>query len=121
MMPNTGGDIEYLKRAYGKSASFSFSWFLFWISKPGSQAIISTVFGNYLVTVFTGLDNADKNSTNSKIAAVALIIISTIVNCFGVQTSSAITNTLTITKLTLVVLVVLSGATYLARNQSALR
>ena len=30
------------------------------IAKPGSQAIIATVFGNYMINVFTGLDDANE-------------------------------------------------------------
>ena len=32
-----GGDFDYLRRAYGPQAAFSFAWFNFFISKTGSQ------------------------------------------------------------------------------------
>ena len=32
-----GGDFDYLGRAYGSQAAFSFAWFNFFISKTGSQ------------------------------------------------------------------------------------
>ena len=48
LMPSAGGDFSFLKRAYGDNAAFIFAWYNFWISKTGSQAIIATVFGEYI-------------------------------------------------------------------------
>jgi amino acid transporter len=109
MIPSTGGDFDYLNRAYGKSAAFSFAWFLFWISKPGSQAIIATVFGNYVVRIFTGLNNSSDGSPAAKAAGVLLIIVLTLVNCVGVHATSSVANLLMVTKLALVALVVAAG------------
>lgn len=118
MIPSTGGDFDYLNRAYGKSAAFSFAWFLFWISKPGSQAIIATVFGNYVVRVFTGLNNSSDGSPAAKAAGVLLIISLTLVNCVGVHATSAVANVLMVTKLALVALVVVAGVYNISENHS---
>lgn len=117
MIPSTGGDFDYLNRAYGKSAAFSFAWFLFWISKPGSQAIIATVFGNYVVRIFTGLNNSSDGSYEAKAAGVLLIISLTLVNCVGVHATSAVANFLTATKLILVGVVVFSGVYHVSNKQ----
>ena len=47
MMPTAGGDFDYLNRAFGERAAFSFAWYNFFIGKSGSQAIIATIFGRY--------------------------------------------------------------------------
>ena len=119
MIPTTGGDFDYLKLAYGKSAAFSFAWFLFWISKPGSQAIIATVFGNYVLRLFTGLNNSSDDSFAAKAAGVLLIIVLTLVNCIGVHATSVVANVLMVTKLGLVALVVAAGIYGVSKDQDS--
>ncbi len=120
MMPSTGGDFDYIFRAYGDSAAFSFAWFYFWISKTGSQAIVATVFGNYVVQLFTGLGDSDGHETLSKIISVAILLSLTLLNCLGVKSSKFIANFLTALKLCLVLLVVISGIVYTCRKQETL-
>lgn len=88
LMPNAGGDFEYLKKSYGDTCAFSFTWFNFWVSQGGSIAIIATVFGNYMVTLFVGLSAPTSNSTPSKIAAILLICILATLNCRCIKESS---------------------------------
>ena len=68
LMPKAGGDFEYLKRAFGDRAGFSFAWFNFWISKTGSQAIIVTIFGRYFDVLIGGssLDGMYNGSEGGK-------------------------------------------------------
>lgn len=121
MMPSTGGDFDYLNKAYGQSTAFAFAWFYFWISKTGSLAIISTVFGNYIVNLFKGLNNDDDSSSDdftSKGIAMGLIIILTGLNFLGVKESSGVVNFLTVLKIGLVVTVCLVGVYHVSKNQS---
>lgn len=121
MMPSTGGDFNYLYKAYGDYAAFSFTWFYFWISKPGSQAIVATVFGNYLVQLFTGLGNSDGNTTTAKILSVTLLVSLIILNCLGVKSSKSIANVLTCLKIALIFLVFVSGIVYVSRKDEIVR
>ena len=41
-MPSAGGDFDYLQRAYGQRAAFSFAFYNFFVGKSGSQAIIAS-------------------------------------------------------------------------------
>jgi amino acid transporter len=95
------------------------------IAKPGSQAIIATVFGNYTVNVLTGLNDSNQvrhsltlccvcllctdlcecvcvcvcvwqDSYYSKLLAIGLVIALTSLNCYGVkETSTVVTHALT--------------------------
>lgn len=121
MMPSTGGDFDYLYRAYGDSAAFSFAWFYFWISKTGSQAIVATVFGNYVVKLFTGLGDSDGNETLSKLFAVCLLISLTLLNCLGVKSSKFIANALTGLKLCLVLILCVTGIYYVSKKQQTIK
>jgi amino acid transporter len=116
IMPGVGGDFVYLSRAYGKTASFAFAWYYFWISKPGTQAMVASVFGSYFVTIFTGLENADETSIASKAAAVILIILLTLLNCFGIMEALFIVRFFTFVKLALVATVLVSTVAFLSTH-----
>jgi amino acid transporter len=116
IMPGVGGDFVYLSRAFGKTASFSFAWYYFWISKPGTQAMVASVFGSYVVTIFTGLDNADETSIASKGAAVILIIFLTVLNCFGIMEAVFIVRFFTFIKLSLVATILITTFVFVSSN-----
>ena len=110
MIPTAGGDFDYLKRAYGDKAAFAFAWFNFWVSKPGSQAIIARVCADYLVAILYGDLNQSSNNDHemgSKAIAAVLIAILTLINCLGVRESANVQNILTLLKLILIGIVAL--------------
>ena len=121
MLPSTGADFDYLNQAYGRMAAFSFSWFFFWISKPGSIAIISITCANYLVAVFLGLGHTDNSgSAASKITAIALIIAMTAINCLGVQQAAVVVRVFTVLKLALIAALCISGLIYVGHHHNVL-
>jgi amino acid transporter len=117
--PSAGGDYEYLTRAYGKPIGFSFIWYYFWISKPGSQAIIATVFGDYFLRAFTG-EPSSNDSYLGKLFSVSLILLLTSINCLGIKESSTVINILTLIKLLLIVFIAISGLIFLINNDSSI-
>ena len=124
MLPSAGGDYDYLQRAYGDRVAFSFAWFNFFISKPGSQAIIATIFGRYCETVFTGQatfgQNESGESIRVKLLAAGLLSIITLVNCFGITESATLQNFLTALKILLVLMVFAIAISFACDNPSQL-
>jgi amino acid transporter len=114
MLPDAGGDFAYLNRAYGDLASFSFAWCNFWINKTGSQAIISTVFGRYLISGLFGqtFASSSEGAFASKAASIALVIALCALNCSGVRESASFLNVLTATKLFLVFSLFIAAGLY---------
>src|SRR5258707_11205084 len=47
MMPRTGGQYDFLQRAYGPFISFLYGWALFAVIQSGSIAALSYVFAEY--------------------------------------------------------------------------
>jgi len=97
-IPSAGGDAEYLRQAYGDGAAFLFIWANFWIFKPGSQAIIATVFGQYVVAAshpgsswvqldddLAGAETATQQQSQARALGVAAIVGLTALNCTGVR------------------------------------
>ena len=98
-VPSAGGDAEYLKLAYGDRAAFVFVWTNFWVLKPGSQAIIATVFGQYLEAALGGAavgssedGNGGGSSWVATLLAVACIWALTANNCMGVRETANLQN-----------------------------
>jgi APA family basic amino acid/polyamine antiporter len=46
--PHAGGDYHFLNRAYGPKVAFMFGWARMTVIQPGSIALLSYVFGDYL-------------------------------------------------------------------------
>jgi amino acid transporter len=49
--PDTGGDYNFLRRAYGEGAGFLFAWSRFAVIHTGSMALLAFTFGDYLATL----------------------------------------------------------------------
>jgi amino acid transporter len=111
MHPSAGGDFSFIKRAYGDDGAFCFAWYNFWVSKTGSQAIIATIFGQYL-TWLVGGGEIGGTSTMSKVFGVTLTVLLAVVNCMGIRESSNLQNVLTVIKLTLIFMVFIAGMVY---------
>jgi amino acid transporter len=78
----------------------------------GSQAIIATVFANYVVVACTG-DNLNNNNIYiTKFCAIMLIVLLVWVNCRGIKENSYLMNILTVIKIGLVVIILLCGIIY---------
>lgn len=118
MMPSAGGDYDYLQRAYGDRAAFSFAWFNFFVAKTGSQAIIATVFGRYFGAVLTGDTSSIRKGFGSeetsiaKISSILMILFITLLNCIGIKESSIIQIILTSSKVMLVCIVFIFSLVY---------
>lgn len=113
-IPDAGGDFAYLKRAYGDVVAFAFAWYNFWVGKTASQAIIATVFSQYLISGLFGLNflHSAHGTFAAKFAAISLLIILCLINCFGAKESASVTNVLTALKLLLVLSLFVSALVY---------
>ena len=124
MIPTTGGDYDYLLRAYGSQAAFSFAFFNFFISKTGSQAIIATIFGRYFSAAIYSMNATFRDqelngeSVTTKLAAVACIVVLTALNCAGIRESATVQACLTGLKLLLVLVLFISAMAYASRDPS---
>ncbi len=65
LYPSAGGDYTFLQQAYGDYAGFAFGFYNFFISKPGSQAIIATIFGRYMNILIVNICGSSSSATSS--------------------------------------------------------
>jgi APA family basic amino acid/polyamine antiporter len=92
MFPETGGYYVYLKKAYGKRVAFLSGLMNFVLMSSGSIAILALLFGNVLSYVVDV-------SAYVKWIAAGLIILTSVVNYFGVKTGSLVQKFFLVAKL----------------------
>jgi APA family basic amino acid/polyamine antiporter len=109
--PAAGGEYVYLREAYGPLAGFLYGWTRFWVVTPASiaaYAIGTAVFLNGVLPL------GDHRLT----AAISMIILFTLLNCFAVSIGGFVQNALTALKslmivgLTLAIFFGSAGATF---------
>ena len=91
--PKTGGIYVYLRETISPAAGFLWGWAMFWIAHSGIIAAISMVFARY-VAVITPLSD-----TGIRVVAIAVIVVLSIINYFGVRAGSTVQTAFTIAKL----------------------
>ena len=116
MMPQTGGQYNYLERAYGPFVAFLYGWALFAVIQSGSIAALVYVFAEYSTKLmplpeaseslrslalhlpFIG-DIAPFKELGVKGLAAAVIIVLTVVNFLGVRFGGAVQNVFSLAKM----------------------
>ena len=101
--PSSGGDYVYLRECYGKALAFIFAWSELLITRTGSVAAIALMFGEYCCSLFNMGDSPIKP------LAVAIVIVLTITNLFGLKTGSRLQNIFTLAKLLALALIFIAG------------
>jgi APA family basic amino acid/polyamine antiporter len=106
MMPDAGGQFIYLKRAYGKIASFVYGWTVFTVIQTGVIAAVAVAFARY-VGVFIPLFD-EKNivfslgsfgiSTTQLLGVFSIFFLSYL-NSLGINNGKIIQRVFTSTKI----------------------
>lgn len=91
--PATGGIYVYLRETISPAAGFLWGWAMFWIAHSGIIAAIAMVFARY-VSVLSPL-----NDTGIRVVAIAVIVLLSVINYFGVRAGSTVQTAFTIAKI----------------------
>lgn len=79
IMPDAGGEYVYLKEGYGEMWGFLYGWMRFWIGSPGSIA----AYAVGAVTFMSGMVSLDFIGGKT-VAAILIITLFSVLNCFSV-------------------------------------
>ncbi|TPX36388.1 hypothetical protein SeLEV6574_g08076 [Synchytrium endobioticum] len=110
MLPTSGGEFPYLLRAFGSLPPFLFAWTGTLVTRPGSVAIIATVFGDYVGRLFYfGSPHGTAPDWLAKLMAMICVTALTAVNAASVKVSLRIMDWSTVTKLLGILLIGLVG------------
>ncbi len=91
--PRSGGDYEYLTRAFGRWTGFQFAWAQFLIVFTGSIGATAYAFADYAIEFW------QLPAAWTATIAVVSILLTTAVNLAGLRTGSTTQNVLTVLKL----------------------
>ncbi len=101
--PKVGGGYAYLREAFGPFPAFLYAWALLLIIAPGAIAAVAVTFGNY------GAALLGVSPAVARPAAVAAILLLTLINCLGVTFGAITQNIFTLLKLAAIGAVVVAG------------
>lgn len=119
MIPESGGDYVFMRRAYGRLTSFLFGWTVFAIMKTGSQAALAVGFAIFLNVALGGqldalqlqlpLPGLVLHLSGISLVALAVLWLVALANCLSVATSGNTASILTIIKVGMVLAVAVSA------------
>ncbi|KAI9369784.1 amidase signature domain-containing protein [Aspergillus egyptiacus] len=89
-IPLNGGAQAYLSKIFGEMAGFLFTWCAVLVLKPGSAAIISIIFGEYVVRAVVGADVEQINPWINKGVAFGGLLVVTLLNCLSTRLATRI-------------------------------
>jgi len=108
--PQTGGIYVFLRRAYGPSVGFLYSWAKFLIMRPGSFAIMAVAFAAFSMD-FLGL-GPQSSPWTQKVLAIATVAALTAINIVGVRAGGGVQNVLTTVKVFCLVAIIGIGVSF---------
>lgn len=106
-IPLNGSSQAYLNHIYGPLPSFLFSWTAVTILKPGSAAIISIIFGEYIARCI-GAEVINTYWFHKLFAIIALTAV-TAINSFSTKLGARTGNVLFVLKLLLLLALIVLG------------
>ena len=101
--PENGGDYVFLREGYGKLVAFLYAWTELLIIRTGSIAVSSFLFADYACGFFS------LPKTATKLLAIGIVIILSILNFLGLQHIRKLQNVLTLIKVVALLLLILTG------------
>ncbi|MBL0313121.1 MAG: amino acid permease [Holophagaceae bacterium] len=134
MMPKAGGMYVYLKESYGPMAGFLYGWACFLVIECGSIAAVAVGSGRYMGTFFPVVSDSRWllgpwnlkgwqitqdielgpyafGLTSARAVGIAVIIVMTLVNTYGVKLGAWTQNLFTVAKLGAMAALILFGLT----------
>ena len=108
-IPLNGGTQTYLTRIFHGGAGFLFAWNAVCVTRPGSAAIISIIFGEYLVRAVAGAEAAQINPWANKAVAISGMLVVVLLNCLSTKLSTRVSNGLLFLKFLGLLAVIVTG------------
>jgi APA family basic amino acid/polyamine antiporter len=92
MKPQAGGLYVYIRDCFGRFPAFLFGWTLFFVISSGSIATLAVAFSNYMG------EFVQLSPLSMKAIAIAVILVTTVVNIRGTRQSADLLNVTTAIK-----------------------
>lgn len=119
-MPQAGGQYVFLKEAYGPVWGFLYGWTLFLVIQTGTIAAVAVSFARYLDVfvplskVLVQLDLFGRTFVIDlkQVVGVAVILLLSFLNCFGIRVGANVQNLFTFLKVLALLVLIVLGLTF---------
>lgn len=141
MMPKAGGQYVYLRESLGPLWGFLYGWTLFLVIQTGTLAAVGVAFGKFLGVFYPAvsdhhwlwhighvpawhvgsmvLGNMDIGFNTVNLTAIAIVVLLSTVNVFGIRSGALVQNIFTTAKVASLVGLVVLGV-LVGRNAGAI-
>jgi len=111
--PDSGGEYNFLSRAYGKGLGFLFAWGRLTVIQAGIIAAIGYLFAQYMtrLSAFDGFGWANFGALSEPLWAAILIVALSFINYLGTKQSTWLQNVLTVTLVCAFAVIIVLGLT----------
>eukprot|EP00127_Corallochytrium_limacisporum_P001676 Clim_evm13s77 gene=Clim_evmTU13s77 len=106
---SSGGEYAYLLHTYGELVAFTYTVSLSFAGKPGSLAIISTVFGDYLGRLLSGSGKEESPAWLAKGLGLSQLLCLFIINSMDTKKGLLLQGASMVAKLIVVAAVIVTG------------
>ncbi len=100
-MPRSGGEYQYLSKAYHPSVGFLSGWVSVFVGFPAPIALAAMAFGVYFSGVFPVV--------TPQTLAVTVLVVLTLIQCLGVKIGTSFQNIFSSLNIILILLLVVTG------------
>ena len=100
-MPRSGGEYQYLSKAYHPSVGFLSGWVSVFVGFPAPIALAAMAFGVYFSGVFP--------VATPQTLAVTVLVVLTLIQCLGVKIGTSFQNIFSSLNIILILLLVVTG------------
>ena len=108
-IPLNGGSQVYLSKIYGDFAGFMFTWSAVFVLKPGGTAIISIIFGEYMVRAIVGAEAENITPWANKGVAFLGLAAVTVMNCISTKMGTRLGDVLMFFKIFALIAITVTG------------
>ncbi len=134
MMPSAGGMYVYLREAFSPLWGFLYGWTLLTVIQTGTIAAVAIAFArfsgvlfpfvsetHYVIAPVHVLPGYALSLSTAQALALAIILLVTVINSYGVEWGKLIQNVFTVAKLAGMVALLMLGVFAFARHPAVLR
>ncbi len=104
-MPRAGGQYVYLRESLGPLSGFLYGWTLFLVIQTGTIAAVAVGFAKFSGVFFPWISASNRlfaigpfAVNTQQLAAMALLVLLTAINCLGIRTGAMVQNIFTVAK-----------------------
>ena len=107
--PRAGGEYVFLSELFTPMAGFLSGWVSFIVGFSAPIAASSLAFSEYLIRTIPEGVSLDHIIFYKKVTAIGIILIFTLIHYFGLKSGSKVQNMLTMLKIALILVLVITG------------